>query len=160
MATSALPTETNTAPPAALLPPGLQDDDDEDAMLLLKLQLKNVKLEDRVTAEDVVEDLGYAYDSNDAETAPPTETASFEKPDVDELLLQCAHDVLKSSMLHDEMNKPETALEPPLLYEYAPTATDIPPPYALAPEEEEEREERPDVNDDAVQLVSVLLEMV
>lgn len=117
MATSALPTETNTAPPAALLPPGLQDDDDEDAMLLLKLQLKNVTLEDRVTAEDVVEDLGYAIDSNDAETAPPTEKASFEKPDIDELLLQCAHDTLKSSMMHEEMNKPETVLEPRLLYE-------------------------------------------
>ena len=117
MATSALPTEKNTAPPAALLPPGLQDDDDEDAKLLLKLQLKNVKLEDRVTAEDVVEDLGYAYDSNDAETAPPTEKDSYETPDVNELLLQCAHDALKSSMMHDEMNKPETVLEPPPLYE-------------------------------------------
>jgi hypothetical protein len=60
MMTSALPTETNAAPPAALLPPGLQDDDDEDATLLLKLQLKKVKLEDRVTAEDKAEDLGYA----------------------------------------------------------------------------------------------------
>jgi hypothetical protein len=57
---------------------------------------------------------------------------------------------------------PETVLEPPRLYEYAPTATDIPPPYALAPkeEDEEEEEERPDVNEDAVQLVNVLLEMV
>ena len=117
MATSALPTETNTAPPAALLPPGLQDDDDEDAMLSLKLQLKNVKLEDRVTAEDAVEDLGYEYDSNDAETAPPTEKASYETPDVNELLLQCAHDALKSSMMHDEMNKPETVLEPLTPYE-------------------------------------------
>ena len=52
---------------------------------------------------------------------------------------------------------PETALEPPLLYEYAPTATDIPPPYALAPKEEEDEL---DFNDDAVQLVIVLLEMV
>ena len=129
-------------------------------MLLLKLQLKNVKLEDRVTAEDVVEDLGYAYDSNDAETAPPTEKASFEKPDVDELLLQCAHDALKISMMHDEMNKPETALETPLLYEYAPTATDIPPPYALAPLEEEDEEEVPDANDDTVHLLNVILEMV
>ena len=90
MATSALPTETNTAPPAALLPPGLQDDDEEDAKLLLKLQLKNVKLEDRVTTEDVVEDLGYAYDSNDAETAPPTEKDSYETPDVNELPV-CFH---------------------------------------------------------------------
>ena len=53
---------------------------------------------------------------------------------------------------------PETVLEPPPLYEYAPTATDIPPPYALAPEEE--MEVGLDVNDDAVQLVNVLLEMV
>ena len=52
---------------------------------------------------------------------------------------------------------PETVLELPPLYEYAPTATDIPPPYALAPKEEEYE---PDVNDDAVQLVNVLLEMV
>ena len=53
-------------------------------------------------------------------------------------------------------------LESPSPYEYAPTATDIPPPYALAPreEEEEEEEDEPDVNDDAVQLVNVLLEMV
>jgi hypothetical protein len=96
MATSALPTETNTAPPAALLPPGLQDDEDEDAMHLLKLQLKNVKLEARVEdmLEDMFEDLGYEYDSNDAETAPPKEKASFENPDVDELLLQCVPDML------------------------------------------------------------------
>ena len=52
---------------------------------------------------------------------------------------------------------PETVLESSLLYEYAPTATDIPPPYALEPKEPEEE---PDVNDDAVQLVNVLLEMV
>ena len=60
------------------------------------------------------------------------------------------------------MLEPETVLEPPTLYEYAPTATDIPPPYALAPkeEEEEEEEEETDVNDDAVQLLNVLLEMV
>ncbi len=74
------------------------------------------------------------------------------------MLLQCAHDALKSSMMHDEMNEPETPLETPLLYEYAPNATDIPPPYALAPEEV--TEEGPDVNDDAAQLVNVLLEMV
>jgi hypothetical protein len=52
----------------------------------------------------------------------------------------------------------ETVLKSSLLYEYAPTATDIPPPYTLAPKDEEERE--PDVNDDAAQLVNVLLEMV
>ena len=96
MATSALPTETNTAPPAALLPPGLHDNDDEDAMLLLKLQFKNVNFEARVedVLEGMLDNLGYAYDSNDAETAPPKEKASFENPDVDELLLQCAHDML------------------------------------------------------------------
>ena len=52
---------------------------------------------------------------------------------------------------------PETVLEPSKLYEYAPTATDIPPPYALAPEDSERVP--PDVNDDAVQLLNVLLEM-
>jgi hypothetical protein len=31
--------------------------------------------------------------------------------------------------------RPETVLEPPALYEYAPTATEIPPPYTLAPKE-------------------------
>ena len=55
---------------------------------------------------------------------------------------------------------PETVLEYSLLYEYAPTATDIPPPYASDPEEEEAKESPPDVNEDAVQLVNVLLEMV
>ncbi len=57
---------------------------------------------------------------------------------------------------------PETTLDPPpRLYEYAPTATEIPPPYALAPlEEEAKEEEEPDVDVDAVQLVNVLLEMV
>ena len=65
--------------------------------------------------------------------------------------------------MHEEMNKPETTLAPaPWLYEYAPTATEIPPPYALAPleEVEEEEEEEVDVDDDAVQLFNVLLEMV
>ncbi len=66
------------------------------------------------------------------------------------------------------MVSPETTLGPTTLYEYAPTATEIPPPYALAPLEEEakeeevreEEEEGLDVDDDAVQLVNVLLEMV
>jgi hypothetical protein len=137
MATLAPPTETNTAPPAALLPPGLHDNDDEDAMLLLKLQFKNVNFEDRVEdmLEDMFEDLGYTYDSNDAETAPPKEMASSENPEVDELLLQCVHDKLKSSMVHDKFNKPGTLMEPPppCKYEYAPAATEIPPPYELAP---------------------------
>ena len=88
MATSALPTETNTAPPAALLLPGLQDNDVEDDILLLKLQLEKFKNEERVTTEDVLADLGYTYDSNDVKTAPPKEKASFEAPDVEELLLQ------------------------------------------------------------------------
>ena len=58
---------------------------------------------------------------------------------------------------------PETVLKPASLYEYAPTATDIPPPYALAPREKMEEEEPTDVidvNTDAVQLNNVLLEMV
>ncbi len=119
MATSALPTETNTAPPAALLPPGLHNDDDEDVMLLLKLQFKKVNFEDRVEDmfEGMLENLGYAYDSNDAETTPPKEKDSFENPDVNELLLQCVHDKLKSSKMQDEMNKPETVMTPPKLYE-------------------------------------------
>ncbi len=52
---------------------------------------------------------------------------------------------------------PETVLEPPPLYEKAPTATDIPPPCTLAPRD---MEKETDVDDDAVQLVNVLLEMV
>jgi hypothetical protein len=97
-----------------LLPPGLHDNDDEDAMLLLKLQFKNVNFEDRV--ENMLEDLGYVllYDSNDTETAPPKEKDSFENPDADELLLQCVHDMLKSSIMQDKMNnKPETPATPP-----------------------------------------------
>jgi hypothetical protein len=53
---------------------------------------------------------------------------------------------------------PETVLELLRLYEYAPTATEIPPPYTLAPKEVEVEEL--DVNDDAVQLVNVLLKIV
>ena len=56
---------------------------------------------------------------------------------------------------------PETVLEPPSLYEYAPIAPEIPPPYALEPREDEgEEDEEPDADDDAVQLLNVLLEMV
>ena len=55
---------------------------------------------------------------------------------------------------------PETVLEFPPLNVYAPTATDIPPPYTLEPLEAEENEPDIKVNDDAVQLVNVLLEMV
>ena len=57
-------------------------------MLWLKLQLKNVKLVDRVTAGNAAEILGYAYDSNNVETAPPKEKASNVNPDEEELLLQ------------------------------------------------------------------------
>jgi hypothetical protein len=88
MVTSALPTETNTAPPAALLPPGLHVNDDENATLLMKLQLKNFKRVDRVTAGNAAETLGYTYDSNNVETAPPKEKASNVNPDEEELLLQ------------------------------------------------------------------------
>jgi hypothetical protein len=117
MATLAPPTETNTAPPAALLLPGLHDNDDEDAMLLLKLQLENFKIEERVTTEDVLADLGYTYDSNDVETAPPKENASCETPDVEELQLQSTHDTLNISMMQEKMNKPEVKLEPSWPYE-------------------------------------------
>jgi hypothetical protein len=64
---------------------------------------------------------------------------------------------------------PETVLGINELQEYAPTATDIPPPYTIAPFEWEfktfaskgiEEVSPPDVNEDAVQLVNVLLEMV
>ena len=88
MATLVLTTEANIAPPAALLPPGLHDSDDENAMLWLKLQLKNVKLVDRVMAGNASEILGYTYDSNTVETAPPKQKASFESPDAEEVLLQ------------------------------------------------------------------------
>ena len=117
MATSLLTTEANIAPPAALLPPGLHVSDDDNAMLWLKLQLKNVKLVERVTAGNAAEILGYTYDSNNVETAPPKEKPSFESPDVDDMLLQCAQDTLMNLMMHEEMNEPETELEPPLLYE-------------------------------------------
>ena len=97
-------TEVNIAPPAALLPPGLHVSDDENAMLWLKLQLKNVKLVERVTAGNAAEILGYTYDSNNVETPPPKDKASFESPDADELLLQCAQDTLMNSMTNEEMN--------------------------------------------------------
>ena len=113
MATSVLTTEANIAPPAALLPPGLHVNDDDNAMLWLKLQFKNVKLVDRVTAGNAPEILGYAYDSNTVETAPPKEKASFESPDEDETLLQCAKDTLMNLMMHEKMNEPKTELEPP-----------------------------------------------
>jgi hypothetical protein len=118
MAMSVLTTEANIAPPAALLPPGLHVNDDENAMLWLKLQLKNVKFVDRVTAGNAAKILGYTYDSNNVETAPPKEMASFESPDVDDMLLQCAQDTFMSSMIHEEINTPETnEMEPPALYE-------------------------------------------
>ena len=104
MATSLLMTEANIAPPAALLPPAPHVSDDDNAMLWLKLQLKNVKLVDRVTAGNAAEILGYTYDSNNVETAPPKEKASFESPDADEIQLQCAQDTLMNSMINEEMN--------------------------------------------------------
>ena len=110
MATSALTTEANIAPPAALLPPGLHASDAVSAMLWLKLQLKKVKLVYRVTAGNASEILGYAYDSNTVETAPPKEKALFESPDEDETLLQCAKDTLMNLMMHEKMNEPETEL--------------------------------------------------
>jgi hypothetical protein len=110
-------TEVNIAPPAALLPPGLHVSEDENAMLWLKLQLKNVKLVDRVTAENAPEILGYEYDSNSVETAPPKEKASFESPDDNEIPLQWAKDTLMNLMMHEEMNARETKLEPKLPYE-------------------------------------------
>ncbi len=110
MVTSVLTTEANIAPPAALLPPGLHVNDDKNAMLWLKLQLKNVKLVDRVTAGNAAEILGYTYGSNNVETAPPKQKASFESPDAMEILLQCAQDTLMNSIINEEINAPETAL--------------------------------------------------
>jgi hypothetical protein len=105
-----LTTEANIAPPAALLPPGRHVCDDENAILWLKLQLKNVKLVDKVTAGNAREILGYTYDSNNVETAPPKEKASFESPEPDEMLLQCAQDTLMNLMMHEEMNALETTM--------------------------------------------------
>ena len=117
MATSVLTTEANIAPPAALLPPGLHVNDDKNAMLWLKLQLKNVKLVDRVTAGNAAEILGYTYDSNDVETAPPKQKASFESPEADEILLQCAKDTFMNSMVHDEITAPDITLPTFVPYE-------------------------------------------
>ncbi len=88
--TSALKAETNTAPPAALLAPGLQDDAVEYEALWLKLQCDIYKLENWNNGSGVF-CLGYVYESYTIESAPPSDKASIERPER-ELLKQNKHD--------------------------------------------------------------------
>ncbi len=92
MTTSALKVETNTAPPAALLAPGLHDDAIEYELLWLKLQCATYTLENCNTGRGVLEiRFGYVYESYTTESAPPNDKASFESPERD-LLKQNKHD--------------------------------------------------------------------
>ena len=80
--TSALKAETKTAPPAALLAPGLQDDAVEYEPLWLKLQCDIYKLENCNNGRGVFEiRLGYVYESYTIESAPPSDKASSESPE-------------------------------------------------------------------------------
>jgi hypothetical protein len=89
MATSAPRTEAYSAPPAALVALGLHDSDDDDEMLWLKLQCEMLKRESCAVSVTWSEaSLGYAYDSNNKETAPPKANASSAKPEESELHLQ------------------------------------------------------------------------
>jgi hypothetical protein len=78
--------------------------------------------------------------------------------DVEEIAMQLVNEFLEMvKLLLLTVVFPRTELEQlesPLLYEYAPIATETPPPEELEPEEEDKD------RDDAVQLVSALSEMV
>ena len=90
--TSALKADTNTAPPAALLAPGLHGDAIEYELLWLKLQCATYKLENCNNGRDEFEiRLGYVYESYTIESAPPSDKASIESPER-ELLKQNKHD--------------------------------------------------------------------
>ncbi len=70
-------TEANTAPPAALKAPKYEPHDVEK--LSMKTQDKMFKREDcAIAMYDAEEILGYTYELNIKETAPPKEKASFE----------------------------------------------------------------------------------
>jgi len=88
-ATSVPRTEAYSAPPAALVAPGLHNNDDDDERLRLKLQCDKFKRDSCAVSVTWSEaSLGYAYDSNNKETAPPKADASSAKPDELELHLQ------------------------------------------------------------------------
>jgi hypothetical protein len=87
-----LKAETNTAPPAALLAPGLHDDAIEYEALWLKLHCATYKLDIWNNGRGVLEIcLGYVYESYTIESAPPSDKASIESPEL-ELLKQNKHD--------------------------------------------------------------------
>jgi hypothetical protein len=94
---SALKMETNTAPPAALLAPGLHDNDIEYEPLWLKLQYDTYKPENWNNGSGVLEIcLGYIYESYTIESAPPSDNDSFETPE-EELLKQNKHEEFVTS---------------------------------------------------------------
>jgi hypothetical protein len=93
---------------------------------------------------------------------PPYTFAPLEsRPLNDDAALQLVNVLFEMvSLLLLTVVTPETVLLL-LLYEYAPTATDMPPPYTFAPKELRLSRPLTDLNDDAaLQLVNVLFEMV
>jgi hypothetical protein len=155
--TAALGAATNSAPPAALLPPGLQEVEDVDAKQPLKLQRDTLTRDSSTTAADARErSLGYAYDWYTTATAPPNAFESSDASDVMDVLEQLTAEVLDSSTTNADTFRLPTTLPAlslhMLLYEYAPSTSAAPPPQLSAP-----LELRDEVS--ALQLAKTLLDM-
>jgi hypothetical protein len=110
-------------------------------------------------------DFVYEYAPTTSEIPPPCTFAPLEVEGKEREGLDVEDDaVQKVNMLLDKVKLLLLTVVPPttepedVMYEYAPTTREIPPPYTFAPLEVEEKEL--DVDDDAEQDVSVLLDKV
>ncbi len=141
-------------------------DADDDAVQKVNVLLDKVKLLllTVVPPETEPVDVMYEYAPTASDIPPPYTFApmlrNWEGLDVDDDAEQKVNVLLEmEKLLLLTVVPPET--EPADgTYEYAPTASEIPPPYTFAPLDSTlDTKERLDVDDDAVQEVNVLLEM-
>jgi hypothetical protein len=165
------PTKSEIPPPCTFKP--MEDvvkvgrDADDDAVQKVNMLLDKVKLLLLTVVPPATEplDLMYEYAPSTSETPPPYTLApmarKLEVLDVEDEAEQPVNVLLEIEKLLLLTVVSSKTVPSDGTYEYAPTKSEIPPPYTFAPLEESAPDtgERLDVNDDAEQAVNVLLEM-
>ena len=148
---------------------GLDVDDDAEQKVNVLLEMEKLLLLTVVPPETEPADGTYEYAPTKSEIPPPYTLAPLEdskldtkeRLDVDDDAVQEVNVLLEMEMLELLTVVPPETEPADGTYEYAPTASDIPPPYTFAPFEKmlPGTAESIDVNDEAVQEVIVFFEM-
>jgi hypothetical protein len=169
------PSTSETPPPYTLAPmerrvERLDVEDEAEQPVNVLLEIEKLLLLTVVPSKTVPSDGTYEYAPTKSEMPPPYTFAPLEESasdtgemlDVDDEAEQAVNVLLEMERLELLTVVPPETKPARGTYEYAPTKSEIPPPYTFAPFKKMllVTEESIDVNDEAVQEVIVFFEMV